>query len=475
MEDITFRIEINGKPASDELMGYISEIQVEDNGTMPDIFRIFINIEKTEVDDWAFISDKNFEPFKLFRIYIKIGQIEECLIDGYVTDHKIHFSENPNDSYLELIGMDQTYLLDLDHKIEDFTQYSDSNIARHIFEDCHGIPSKVDSTPKPSYNPYKRKIQNGTDLQFLRELAKLNGFVCYIESGEGYFKKPTFQGEPQKDLAINFLNETNVTSFDIISTRLKPTKTSIKKFDSKGNPIDLGSNPYIILYNKDKENVHDFAKSHEISELSINLNPNKNLQLLKDPIVDNSNWLIVAVGELDVGVYQSVLRSKKPVRLKGAGYHYSGKYYVSRVLHKLIPEKYTQRFELKRVFLDPKESKPFGAHAYPFSMGYIEDKTISCNDSCIRELIWQLLFTNPGERLDFPEFGCGLQKLIFAPNNEMLTTTTQMEITTALQKWLGHLIEVENVEVKSEDEKLYVQITYIMSETKERCDVNFIK
>ena len=61
----------------------------------------------------------------------------------------------------------------------------------------------------------------------------------------------------------------------------------------------------------------------------------------------------------------------------------------------------------------------------------------------IRDLIEQVLFTMPGERVNRPDFGCGLAQLVFTPNSEALANTTQALTQAALQQWLGELIQLK--------------------------------
>ena len=62
-------------------------------------------------------------------------------------------------------------------------------------------------------------------------------------------------------------------------------------------------------------------------------------------------------------------------------------------------------------------------------------------------MIEQVLFTNPGERVNRPDFGCGLQRMVFMPNSQPLAAATQVLVKSALQKWLEKEIQVEKVDV----------------------------
>ncbi len=89
-------------------------------------------------------------------------------------------------------------------------------------------------------------------------------------------------------------------------------------------------------------------------------------------------------------------------------------------------------------------------------------------DEHLRDLIEQVLFTNPGERVNLPDFGCGLKQLLFMPNSDVLATATQFTISHSLQKWLGDLINVQSVDVRAEEEKLLIQIVYVKRTTLEK-------
>ena len=81
-------------------------------------------------------------------------------------------------------------------------------------------------------------------------------------------------------------------------------------------------------------------------------------------------------------------------------------------------------------------------------------------DDHIRDLIEQVLFTAPGERVMRPDFGSGLLALVFEPNSTTLAATTQILVQGALQQHLSHLIAVQAVEVSNDDGALRVDVRY---------------
>jgi phage baseplate assembly protein W len=97
------------------------------------------------------------------------------------------------------------------------------------------------------------------------------------------------------------------------------------------------------------------------------------------------------------------------------------------------------------------------------------------DESHIRDLIEQVLFTAPGERVNRPDFGSGLQQLVFAPNSDELAAATQFLVQGALQQWLSELIQVDAVEVGSEDATLRVVVQYTVRRTQQPQVAQFVR
>lgn len=86
----------------------------------------------------------------------------------------------------------------------------------------------------------------------------------------------------------------------------------------------------------------------------------------------------------------------------------------------------------------------------------------------VHDLVEQLLFTSPGERVMRPDFGCGLLDLVFAPNSPELISTLELSVQASLQRWLGDLIDVEALDVVSDDHVVRVHLSYVVRATGAR-------
>ena len=109
-----------------------------------------------------------------------------------------------------------------------------------------------------------------------------------------------------------------------------------------------------------------------------------------------------------------------------------------------------------------------GQIGFPFRIDGRGRTVRTGGDEHIRDLIEQVLFTAPGERVNRPTFGTGLRSLLFAPASEELATATQFLVQGALQQWLGELIQVEDVAVEADENVLRVTVQYVVRRNQQR-------
>lgn len=99
----------------------------------------------------------------------------------------------------------------------------------------------------------------------------------------------------------------------------------------------------------------------------------------------------------------------------------------------------------------------------------------AAREAWLHGLIEQLLFTLPGERVNRPDFGCGLMQLVFAPNSAELAVTVQALVQASLQQWLGQLLRIDEVAASSEDATLTVAVRYTVLETQQAGEAQFTR
>ena len=105
--------------------------------------------------------------------------------------------------------------------------------------------------------------------------------------------------------------------------------------------------------------------------------------------------------------------------------------------------------------------------AYPFQFDSRGRTAQASGNDHILQMIEQLIFTNPGERVNRPDFGSGLMQLVFAPNSPELAATVQFTLQAALQHWLGDLIDIQSLDVEAVDSSLTVDLKYVVRLTQQ--------
>jgi uncharacterized protein len=108
---------------------------------------------------------------------------------------------------------------------------------------------------------------------------------------------------------------------------------------------------------------------------------------------------------------------------------------------------------------------------YPYSVSSTGVPMLTGSNDHTKDLILQVLFTIPGERVNLPEFGVGVQQLVFAPNSDMLRASAQFLISNNLQRWLGDRLDVNQVSVTSqagEEEIVTIDIAYTLKSTQQK-------
>lgn len=112
---------------------------------------------------------------------------------------------------------------------------------------------------------------------------------------------------------------------------------------------------------------------------------------------------------------------------------------------------------------------------FPFHFNPEKRTATTSVDDNVRDMIEQLLFTNPGERVNRPEFGSGLLQMVFAPNSAELAAALQFTTQAALQQYLGSVIEVQSLNVTAEDASLTVRIVYLLRSAGETRDLTLTR
>ncbi|MEZ5863395.1 MAG: GPW/gp25 family protein [Geminicoccaceae bacterium] len=112
---------------------------------------------------------------------------------------------------------------------------------------------------------------------------------------------------------------------------------------------------------------------------------------------------------------------------------------------------------------------------HPYHVDATGRTAVVAEDGRIRDMIEQILFTSPGERVMRPDFGCGLKQLVFMPASDALAASTQQLVQGSLMRWLEGVIAVEAVTCEIGDGSIEVTVVWRKLDTGERQEGRFVR
>ena len=112
---------------------------------------------------------------------------------------------------------------------------------------------------------------------------------------------------------------------------------------------------------------------------------------------------------------------------------------------------------------------------YPFHIDPTGRSAVTGEDEHIRDMIEQILFTSPGERVMRPDFGCGLKQLVFMPASDALAASTQQLVQGSLMRWLEGIVSVEQVTAEVGDGAIIVNVVWRKLDSGERQECRFVR
>uniref|UniRef100_A0A7C1JZ13 Phage late control D family protein n=1 Tax=Caldilinea aerophila TaxID=133453 RepID=A0A7C1JZ13_9CHLR len=314
----------------------------------------------TGLIDYPLLSLPLLRPFNRVVLIVTFNGIPSVLMDGVITHQQLNPSREPGTGQLTVTGEDVSVMMDLEEKSAEHPAQDETIIALKLIASYaqYGlIPMVIPPTVIDPPIPIERTpVQQGTDLEYLQQMAARHGYVFFVIPGPApltniaYWGPPKRLDIPQPALSVNLGPATNVESINFQYSALEPTLVSgevqdrltgqslpVRTFASMRLP--LSSQPAWLTQ---QPNV----RTRAFRESGLNAaQAFGRAQSVTDASVDR---VLTATGELNALRYGGLLRARGVVGVRGAGYSYSGFYYIKRVTHKLSRGEYKQQFTLVR-------------------------------------------------------------------------------------------------------------------------------
>jgi hypothetical protein len=379
----SYQLLLGGQQADQDLYTLIAMIEVEESMDLPAAVQILLPVSRSSGGDLTYLSDPRFAPLANVAVVAAAGgsgapgvlggvvgavtaalaggdapSATQCIFDGYVLSQKVHLETGTTNSTLTVWGQDASWLMNLTEKVKEWVNVTDSAVAKEIFDDYQITPSDENAQDdSPSHTEDGHSLmQRGTDIQFLRMLARRSGKVCRIACGDkpgartGYFAKPKLDGDPAATLTLNDLTNWTVSALDLDWDATRPTAVVARQAlfsdaSEGGISADTSDSGLIALGDR---GLADFTGKPMTVLLAAPVDSAGELTLRAQSVLREADWFVRCEGDADVERLGVVLRAGMVVILAGIGALYSGRYLVWSVRHRITREAHTMKFVLLR-------------------------------------------------------------------------------------------------------------------------------
>jgi hypothetical protein len=337
--------------AIEELYGSLVEVTVEATRDAFTSATLIFETRRLEDGSWTVQDDERFRPWAKVRIEAAFGSVVEEVMSGFVKDVQAEYPAERGGSRVTVSCQDHSLLLDRE-AVETIwgedALISDGAIVSQIVQRYGGELSQADDGGEGLQ--VENLPQNMTDIRFLQERARVNGYECLFREAELYFGPWRLSGDTQPSIMIYAGKDTNCISFSVKDDGHKPDQVAYQVAPETGteNAEQIVTANLPVLgtraANEASAALGDFAWRPRREGLSTD----QEMAAMAQKLANEESMKISVDGELNGSLYGHVLLVAELVGVDGAGERYSGTYYVDRVSHRFDTAGYTQTFRLLR-------------------------------------------------------------------------------------------------------------------------------
>lgn len=362
----SYQLLVNGAPVELDLYDALSSVEVEESIELPGAILLKLPIARTPEGDLTGVADPRFTAYANLAVVVQAeGKPAHCIFDGYVLSHKIRLDTGTTASNLEIWGQDASWLMNLEEKVREWADVTESVVASTIFDE-YGITAApentVDDSPMHPESGHTL-MQRGTDIQFLRQLARRNGRLCRVACADtagkriGYFATPDLEAEAALTLVLNPPDEATVTSLDFAWDVARPSEVKARQalFGNDDEDGALGDTSDSALPLLDERGLSAFGLPMKVL-LTAPVDDAGELVTRARSVLREASFFVRCTGEVNAAQLKDILRVGTVVTVEGAGSMHSGAYYVWSVRHSLTIDSHTMSFVLVRNALGPVPS-----------------------------------------------------------------------------------------------------------------------
>ncbi|MDN7179628.1 hypothetical protein M0D69_16860 [Caballeronia sp. SEWSISQ10-4 2] len=348
-------------PAPAVIVQALASVEVRLSDGDYDGFELTFTVGRTSAlaMDYTLMMNPLLRPSTRVVIQVWLGVFPQVLIDGFITESSLNPGDEPGSSTLTVTGLDLRMMMD----VRQMSMFYPAQAMEAIIEEILlpymmylGMPPQVES-PDPSVPPPSEwiPVKADTDLVYLTQLAHKYDCVFYVEPttvpmiNKAYWGPVANVSVPQAALSVNMGPETNATirfRYDGRAPTLvngmmldKRTGLVLPVITAFSTRMPLAVMPPVVVQGATMR-MSSPAEANNVEYVEA--------MLQAQAQTNRSSYALKAEGELDMLRYGNILRPRRLVGVRGAGYMFDGLYYVKDVTHTIKVGEYKQRFTLTR-------------------------------------------------------------------------------------------------------------------------------
>jgi hypothetical protein len=362
---VSVQLIVGGTPVPSAFYDAILQLEIEENCDRPGTLLLRLPANRTSRGDLQFVGDGTFEPMTSVALTLAQGNpgaSTQCVFDGYALAWRLHLARASTSSAIEIWAQDASWLMNLDDHVAEWAGLTDGEVANAIFASYGFTPAPGNlAGDSPSHLPDGHTLlQRGTDLQFLRGLARRGGKLLRIACAgppglrTGYFVSPAVTGQPVATISLvdqdrwttetldfdwDVMRPAQVSASQVDLSQTSATGTEVTGTDSGLAPLDQRSYPAYL----GRSSALLLTAPADVPELSQRT----------AAVLAESGFFVRCTGEASIDRIGAVLRAGDVVTIAGAGNLHSGNWLVWQARHRFSLDGWTTGFTLVRNAMGP--------------------------------------------------------------------------------------------------------------------------
>jgi hypothetical protein len=336
----------------DPLAAAATSVEVSEQMGQPTYYSLDYTLD-TEEGDFPLLKEGMLGPGSELSVVVSPGGESECLVKGPVCGQQIRLQHGGSGSTLTVQGADSSIKLDRENKVAAWAELTDSSAVSSILAQA-GLTPDVETTQAGHFELKHTLIQRETDLNFIRRLARRNGFLFWITCDAlgietAHFKRPVLDGAAACDLVINLSDpKPNLTALDIFWDVERPTQTDSLELDLNTKSDITGTVQKSPLTALGGTALADIVSEPRTAHVYAPVDDSGDLQARNEGTLIDASFFLRATGSTTLSALGKVLRSHSLVNLRGVGTRHSGLWFCSAVRHSIDSTEHRMDFDLVR-------------------------------------------------------------------------------------------------------------------------------